>query len=72
LPSLAVLVVAYEAEATVEDVLERIPAEVHGRPVEVLVADDASKDRTAELARGVARRRPGESRRRRCAGDGPE
>lgn len=45
-----VLVVAYEAEATVEAVLDRIPDEVLALDVEVLLVDDASVDRTHELA----------------------
>ena len=56
-PRVAVLVVAYEASATIADVLARIPATVDGDPPLVLVADDASTDETAEIARAEATRR---------------
>lgn len=54
---LLVFVVAYEAEATVASVLERIPA-LPGYDVEVLVVDDASGDGTVDRARGYARAHP--------------
>ncbi len=43
---LLIFIVAYNAEKTIESVLDRIPAELHHRNVEVLIIDDSSKDRT--------------------------
>ena len=48
-----VLVVAYQAEATIADVLSRLPRSLPGAQLEVLVLDDASTDATAERARAV-------------------
>ena len=47
-----VFVVAYNAEKTIGSVLRRIPAELRGGNVEVLVIDDSSKDDT--FAAGLA------------------
>jgi glycosyltransferase involved in cell wall biosynthesis len=41
-----IFVVAYNAERTIESVLDRIPAELRTSQVEVLVIDDSSKDAT--------------------------
>jgi glycosyltransferase involved in cell wall biosynthesis len=50
-PRLLVFIVAYEAEATIEQVLRRIPASLDAlAEVEILVIDDASSDRTVALA----------------------
>jgi len=50
-PRLLVFIVAYEAEATIEPVLRRIPATLAAlAEVEILVIDDASSDRTVALA----------------------
>ncbi len=47
---LLVFVVAYEAESTLKDVLDRIPVQVlDDFDMEVLVVDDASSDRTYEI-----------------------
>jgi glycosyltransferase involved in cell wall biosynthesis len=43
-----IFVVAYNAERTIESVLDRIPAEIRLPNVEVLIIDDSSKDRTFE------------------------
>ena len=43
---LLIFVVAYNAEKTIESVLDRIPAELRTSNVEVLVIDDFSKDAT--------------------------
>src|SRR5438874_7664394 len=46
-----ILIVAYQAEATIEAVLRRIPGELAERyQVEILAIDDASTDRTFALA----------------------
>lgn len=47
---LLVLIVAYEAEATVASVIARIPAVVPGVNVSILVLDDGSLDQTFEAA----------------------
>ena len=44
---------AHDEEATVAEVVARVPERVAGRRVECLVVDDGSGDRTAELAAGV-------------------
>ena len=44
---------AHDEEATVADVVARVPELVLGRRVECLVVDDGSGDRTAELAAGA-------------------
>jgi glycosyltransferase involved in cell wall biosynthesis len=41
---------AHDEEATVGDVVRRAPRQVWGHPVEVVVVDDGSTDRTAALA----------------------
>lgn len=48
-----ILIPAYQAAATLPDVLRRIPAELRARST-VLVIDDGSRDGTAEAARGLA------------------
>ena len=45
----AVLVVAYNAEKKLADVLGRIPDRLTDISLEVLVCDDASSDRTSEV-----------------------
>ena len=53
-----VFIVAYNAEKTLESVLDRIPQELHCANVEVLVIDDSSKDATFQA--GLRReQRPG-------------
>ena len=44
------VVVAYEAESTIIDLLDRLPATVVGVPTELVVFDDHSSDATPELA----------------------
>jgi glycosyltransferase involved in cell wall biosynthesis len=41
-----IFIVAYNAEKTIESVLDRIPPEIRTRNVEVLIIDDSSKDQT--------------------------
>ena len=43
---LLIFIVAYNAETTIEKVLDRIPASLHSENVEVLIIDDFSKDNT--------------------------
>lgn len=50
-PRIGILVVAYNAESTLEDTLDRIPVEFRPRIAEIIVADDASDDDT--FAAGV-------------------
>ena len=51
---IVVVVVAYEAAATIERLLDRIPATIGGVTPTVLVADDASEDDTVARARAWA------------------
>jgi len=56
-PKVLVFIVAYNAESTLLEVLDRIPEalfELH--PTEVLVIDDASQDRTFEMGQTRARK----------------
>jgi hypothetical protein len=46
----AVLVPAYDEAESVGHVLDRVPAEVCGRPTAVLVVDDGSRDGTGDVA----------------------
>ncbi|MDQ6522244.1 bifunctional glycosyltransferase/class I SAM-dependent methyltransferase [Nocardioides sp. LHD-245] len=45
-PRIGILVVAYNAEATLEATLDRIPADFRSQIAEIIVADDASADDT--------------------------
>ena len=55
---LLIFIVAYHAEATVGDVLSRIPHSLAEEfDAEVLVIDDGSRDRTFEIARTAVRDR---------------
>ncbi len=53
MPRIGILVVAYNAEATLQKVLHRIPPEVYSKIEEVFVFDDASSDRTYETGRSL-------------------
>lgn len=58
-PKLLVFVIAYHAESTLLQVLERIPASIfEGYELEVLVVDDASEDRTFEIGREYQQSHP--------------
>jgi glycosyltransferase involved in cell wall biosynthesis len=58
-PKLLVFVIAYYAEATLKQVLERIPASVLAEyNCEILVVDDASEDRTYAVGRDWQRSHP--------------
>jgi glycosyltransferase involved in cell wall biosynthesis len=50
-PRIGILVVAYNAEATLRGVLARIPPAIRGKIEEVFVFDDASQDRTFEVGK---------------------
>lgn len=57
-PRVRILVIAFEAESTIAAVLDRMPTAISGAAVDVQVADDASTDATADVARRwVAERR---------------
>ena len=53
-PRVAIIVVAYNAESTLIQTLDRIPPEVRHSVDELFILDDASDDRTHELARAWA------------------
>lgn len=58
-PRLCIFVIAYQAEATLAAVVDRIPREVLGQyDCEILVVDDASRDRTFEIGREYQRAHP--------------
>ncbi len=46
-----IFIVAYNAERTIQDVIERIPARLTDHDVEILIIDDSSRDRTFEISR---------------------
>lgn len=50
-PLLSVIIPAFNEEATIAEVIRRVRATAH--PKEVIVVDDASTDRTAEIVRGI-------------------
>jgi glycosyltransferase involved in cell wall biosynthesis len=50
-PWIAVVIAAFEEEAAIGSVLERVPARAAGRPVRVLVVVDGGRDGTAAVAR---------------------
>src|SRR4029079_19024330 len=52
---IGILVVAYNAESTLRAVLQRIPPDTLAKIEEVFVFDDASQDRTHEIAHSVVR-----------------
>jgi glycosyltransferase involved in cell wall biosynthesis len=51
MPRIGILIVAYNAETTLQKVLQRIPPEVYSKIEEIFVFDDASSDRTYEAGR---------------------
>ena len=57
-PRCGIAVLSYNAAATIDEVLDRVPLTVLGEPPHVRVADDASRDDTAERARAWASRHP--------------
>ena len=50
-PRIGILVVAYNAESTLRQVLHRIPADLRTKIEEVFVFDDASQDNTVEVGK---------------------
>lgn len=48
-PRIGILVVAYNAESTLRDVLHRIPPQIRSKIEEIFVFDDASQDQTYEV-----------------------
>jgi glycosyltransferase involved in cell wall biosynthesis len=58
-PRLLIFVIAYYAESTLKSVLERIPRAIFDDyECEILVVDDASKDRTFEIGRAYQQAHP--------------
>jgi biofilm PGA synthesis N-glycosyltransferase PgaC len=55
-PPITVIVAAYNEEAAIERTLERLAATTYGGPIEVILADNNSTDRTAPLADAAAQR----------------
>jgi len=56
---LLIFIVAYNADRTLEEVLDRIPESVWAHATRVLIIDDASQDRTFEVGLDYERRHPG-------------
>ena len=55
-PGVTVLIAAYQEEAAIADTLQTIATEHYPGPVEVLVLNDGSTDRTAEMAARAIKR----------------
>ncbi|HEY2586559.1 MAG TPA: glycosyltransferase family 2 protein [Tepidisphaeraceae bacterium] len=58
MPRIGILVVAYNAETTLQKVLHRIPPDVFSKIEEIFVFDDASSDRTYETGRSYMSEEP--------------
>jgi glycosyltransferase involved in cell wall biosynthesis len=56
---LLIFIVAYNADRTLEEVLDRIPESVWSHGTRVLIIDDASQDRTFEVGLEYEHRHPG-------------
>src|SRR5689334_7582786 len=52
-PRVLIFVVAYNAERTIQSVLQRIPESLSQYHTEILIIDDSSKDQTFQQARGM-------------------
>ncbi len=52
-PGLSILVAAYNEEATIVETIESIARQQYPGPLEVIVANDGSRDRTAERVRAL-------------------
>jgi len=57
-PKIGILVVAYNAEKTLESVFSRIPSEFIIEISAILIADDASNDSTGSVAQQIKETRP--------------
>ena len=57
-PKVGILVVAYNAEKTLESVFARIPSEFISEISAILIADDASNDLTSSVAQQIKETRP--------------
>lgn len=57
-PPLTILIAAYQEEAAIADTLESIASQDYRGAVEVLILNDGSTDRTAEVAQRSLRRLP--------------
>jgi glycosyltransferase involved in cell wall biosynthesis len=55
---IGILVVAYNAEKTLESVFARIPSEFISEISAILIADDASNDSTSSVAQQIKETRP--------------
>jgi biofilm PGA synthesis N-glycosyltransferase PgaC len=55
-PPITVIVAAFDEEQGIEQTLERLGASDYGGPMQVVLADNNSTDRTAELAAATAQR----------------
>lgn len=53
-PKIGVFIVAYYAESTISDVLDRIPEDAMEMIDEIFLFDDSSTDRTVEVAQGMS------------------
>lgn len=54
-PRIGILVVAYNAESTLRQVLERIPPSIRSKIEEIFVFDDASQDKTHQVGLEIQR-----------------
>jgi len=53
MPRIGILIVAYNAESTLQKVLQRIPPDVYAKIEEIFIFDDASHDRTYQTGRAL-------------------
>jgi glycosyltransferase involved in cell wall biosynthesis len=58
MPRIGILVVAYNAETTLQKVLQRIPPDVYSKIEEIFVFDDASSDGTYQAGRSCMQEEP--------------
>jgi glycosyltransferase involved in cell wall biosynthesis len=58
LPSVTVLLVTYNHETFVSHAIESVMAQVYHGQIRIVVADDASTDRTVAIVAEAAKRRP--------------
>lgn len=53
-PAVSILIAAYNEARHIADTLQSLFAQDYGAPVEIIVIDDGSADRTAEIVSGIA------------------